>query len=286
MNTIVYGEEWAVKLQERLDELLVWKEICKVEITNSKVLHNPYGTDATVQSLTRGTAYTHQPVVQTDESVDINTGKILPQYIDRADLAQSTFERQMEMADTQGVLLNEALETAMLAEHAQWTNFGTADIGGGGTSASPITISISNIDDVIRGIKTKIRKAKGKSLAKRNGMFIVWSEDQFEILEAYCQANGFNTADGALKDGTSQGFKYMEVEHYSSNFLVSGHAFGGVKKVFHVGICRGTYGQIVIDQEPATADGAQSAVAVVSRLDFKFKAWAKTVPVLFDINYQ
>lgn len=280
MNTMVYAEEWAVKAQERLSENNKWKEICKVEYTDTRVLHNPYITDPTVQTLTRDTAYSHQAVVLTDDSVTINTGKILAQQIDRADLAQQTFVKQMELASNQAVLLNEAIETAMLAEHAQWTNFDNASIGG---AAGNIVVSESNIDDIIRGIKREIREANGEALMDRNGVFIVWRPADFEKLEAYAQAQGFSTADGALKDGTSQGFKYMGVEHYSSNKITAGHLFGGVKKVFHLGIVKSTYGQVVVDSEPATADGALSAIAVIMRVDFKFEAWVKITPVLFDI---
>jgi len=279
-NVIIYQEEWETKAQERLSEMNKWKEICKVDYTDTKVLHNPYVTDPTVQNGTRGSAYTHQDVVLTDETVDITTFKILPQLIDRADLAQSTFVSQMEMADRQAVLLNEAIETGMLAEHAQWTNFDNASIGG---AAGNITVSETNIDDIIRGMKREIREANGEDLMNRNGAFIVWRAADFEKLEAYVQAQGFSTADGALKDGTSQGFRYMGVEHYSSNKHASGHLFGGVKKAFHLGICRSTYGQVIVDNEPATAAGAVSGIAVVMRVDFKFKAWATVVPVLFDI---
>ncbi len=280
MNTIVYAEDWAVKLQERLAENNKWKEICKVEYTDTKVLHNPYSTDAAVQNGTRGTAYTHQAIVLNDETVDITTFKILPQLIDRADLAQQTYVKQMELADSQGVLLNEAIETAMLAEHAQWTNFDNASIGG---NAGNIDVSISNIDDIIRGIKREIREANGENLMNRNGAFIVWRPTDFEALEAYVMANGFVTADKGLKDGLPQGFVYMGVSHYSSNKITAGHLFAGVKGLFHLGICKSTYGQVVVDQEPATTDGAVSGIGVVSRVDFKFKAWAKTVPVLFDV---
>ena len=277
---LVYQEEWATKLQERLSENNKWKEICKVEYTDTKVLHNPYMADAAVQNGTRGSAYTHQAVSQTDETIDINTFKILPQLIDRADLAQSTYTNQMTLAERQGTLIDEAIETAMLAEHAQWTNFDNASIGG---SAGNITVSISNIDDIIRGIKREIREANGEDLMNRNGAFIVWRAADFELLEAYVQANGFSTADGALKNGTNQGFKYMGVEHYSSNKHTAGHLFAGVKDVFHLGICRSTYGQIVIDSEPATSGGAVSGIGVITRADFKFKAWAFAVPVLFDV---
>lgn len=280
MNTIVYAEDWAIKAQERLSENNKWKEICNVEYTDTKVLHNPYITDAAVQSGTRGSAYTHQAIVLTDETVDINTFKILPQLIDRADLAQQTYVKQMELADSQGVLLNEAIETAMYAEHAQFTNFDNASIGG---AAGNITVSEANIDDIIRGMKREIREANGENLMDRNGAFIVWRPADFEKLEAYAQAQGYNTSDGFLKNGTSQGFIYMGVAHFSSNKLTAGHLFGGVKKLFHLGICRSTYGQVVVDSEPATSGGAVSGIAVVMRVDFKFKAWFKTVPVLFDI---
>lgn len=255
-----------------------------MDYTDTKVLHNPYETDATVQTGTRGSAYTHQNITVTDESITIDTFKILPQLIDRADLAQQTYIKQMERADAQGVLLNEAIETGMMAEHAQWTNFG--DTGGGalGLASTAITVTAGNIDDIIRGIKREIRKANGEDMMNRKGIFIVWRPADFELLEAYVQANGFSTADGALRDGTNQGFKYMGVEHYSTNKFTAGHVFAGVKQTFNLGICKSTYGQVVIDSEPATSGGAVSGIAVISRVDYKFKAWTKTVTVLFDVN--
>ena len=279
-NTIIYAEEWAIKAQERLSENNKWKEVCNVEYTNDRVLHNPYVTDPTVQDGTRGSAYTHQDIILTDESVTISDFKILPQLIDRADLAQTRYAKQMDIADRQAVLLNERIETAMLAEHAQWTNFDNASIGG---AAGNITVSESNVDDIIRGMKREVNEANGGSLFEMNGAFIIWRAADFEKLEAYVQAQGFNTSDDALKNGIKQGFKYMDVEHYSSNKHASGHLFGGVKKVFHLGIVKETYGQVVVDQEPATGSGAVSGVGVVMRVDYKFKAWTKTAPVLFDI---
>lgn len=276
----IFQEEWAVKLQEKLDEPNKWKEICNVEYTDTKVLHNPYYTDPTVATGTRGSAYTHQTVDATDETVDINTFQIIPQLIDRADMAQSQYANQMIIAERQGVLLNEAIETAVFAAHAQYTNFDNASIGG---SAGNITVSETNVDDIIRGIKREIREADGEDLMMRNGVAIVWRPADFELLEAYVQANGFATADVALSNGTVAGFTYMGVEHFSSNKLASGHVFAGVKNVLHLGIVKATYGQIVIDEEPATSGGAVSGTGVVSRVDYAVKAWAETTPVLFDV---
>lgn len=283
-NTIIYPEDWAVKLQERLAEDNKWKRVCRVEYTNTKTLHNPYMADPTVQTGTRGSAYTHQDATQTDESIAIDTFKILPMLIDRADLAQSTYVNQMDLAKLQGDLLDESIETAMMAEHAQWTNLGDTGTGAFGLASTAITVGTNNIDDIIRGVKTAIRKANGESMMNRKGAFIIWRPEDFELLEAFEQANGYNTGDTALLAGTTQGHLYMGVRHFSTNKYTAGHLFAGVMGTFHLGICKSTYGQIVIDQEPATNSGAVSGIGIVSRVDFKFKAWNKVTPILFDIN--
>ena len=170
---IAYHEEFETKLQERLSAPTVWKEVCDVKYTDTRVLHNPYLTDAIVGSGTRGTGYTSTAAATTDDSITISGYKYCAQHIDRADLAQKTFSDWMEMADNMAVMLNEAIETAMLAEHAQFTNFDNASIGG---SAGNITVSVSNVDDIIRAMKTAIRTAGGGELMNRNGAFIVWRE--------------------------------------------------------------------------------------------------------------
>lgn len=278
---MIYAEEWAVKLQERLTEPTKFKEVCYVEYTNMKVLNNPYLTEATVQSGTRGSAYTMQDVTETNESITIDTFKILPQVIDRADLAQSTFLRQMDLADKQGILLNESIESAFYADYANLTTFDNTELGG---SAGNITVSATNIDDIIRAMKRKIRVAGGESKLEQNGAFIVWRPTDLEVLEAFMQANGFVTADKALSGdpvGASKGIQYMGVSHYSSNLLTAGHVIGGVKNCYHIGILQDTYGQIMVnDKDPLNVSG----VSIVSRVDFKGKAWTKVKPILFNIT--
>ncbi len=95
--------------------------------------------------------------------------------------------------------------------------------------------------------------------------------------------NGFTEADLALKNGTVEGFKYLGVTHLVSNLHAAGHVFAGVKNLFHLGILNDTYGQVIYDQEPATADGPLSGVGIVARIDWEFIAWKNIVPVLFDV---
>ena len=277
---IIYKEEFETKLQERLSENNKWKEVCKVTYTDANTLHNPYLTDATVSTGTRGTGYTSVAVATTDDTVVIDTYEYSAMHIDRADLAQKTFTDWMEIADNMAIKLNESIETAMLASHAQWTNFDNASIGG---AAGNITVSESNIDDIIAGIAREIREANGEAKMERDGAFIIWRPADFEKLQKYAAAQGFSTADGVLKNGIKQGFTYMGFEHYSSNKHAAGHLFAGVKKAFHVGIVKSTYGLMTEIMNPVVSGAQISGLGLESRVDYKFKAWNNVAPVLFDV---
>lgn len=281
---IIPSIAYEAKLQERLNAPMVWKEICNVKYTDIGILRNPYLTDATVSTGTRGAGYTSVASATTDDTVSITDYVYSAQHIDDADLAQKSFSDFMEIADNMGTMLNEKIETNMLLEHAQWTNLG--DVGGGvlGSGTTAITISLGNIKQIIANVKTQIRTAGGAELLARNGGFIQWREADYEKVEMLATSEGFNTADDALKNGIKQGFKYMGLEHYSTSKNVAGHVFAGVKKTFVVGIVKSTYGRMKTVVNPVVSGAQISGVGLESRVDLKFKAWTKMVPVLFDIN--
>ena len=272
--------EYETKLQERLGAPTVWKEVCLVKYTDSGIWRNPYMTDPATATGTRGTGYTSTAVATTDDTVSITDYSYSAEHIDRADLAQKTFSDWMEVADRMGVVLNELMETSMLLEHAQFTDFDNASIGG---AAGNITVQVSNIKKIITGVKREIRKAGGGDLLARNGGFIIWREADFELVELLASSEGFNTADDALKNGIKQGFKYLGMEHYSTSRNVTNHIFGGVKKALAVGICKSTYGKMTEVQNPVVSGAQISGVGLEVRIDRKFKSWAKMTPVLFDI---
>ena len=236
-----------------------------------------------MQAHVRGTPYTYQTFTITSEYVTINQSQTLAIPIDRADLAQLTFVKAMDLANLQAQLIDELLESDMLANYAMWTNFDAGTLATGTASGVAIDVDINNIFQIIGRMKTKISEANGDKLAGRNGYFIIWTPTQFEILEEFAAANGYNTADYALKNGIDAGFMYRGVLHLKSNKHNSNHVFGGVRKIFALGICESTYGDVQFVNEPATADGALSGIGVVSRVDWEFKAWANTMGLLFDI---
>jgi hypothetical protein len=282
--SIVPIESFEVKLQERLAAPRVWKEVCKVTYTDAGIMHNPYKTNASVGTGTRGTGYTSTAVATTDDTVTIDTYKYCAEHIDEADLAQKTFTDWMEIAADMATSLDAQMDTALMAVYTTATDFGTADIGAGGASTDQITVATSNIDDIITEMKTAIRTAGGGDMADENGMFIIWREADFAKVERLAASQGFSTADNVLGNGIKQGFRYLGVEHYSTSRNTANHIIGGVKQAIHVGVVKSTYGKVKTIVNPVVSGAQISGLGLESRIDYKFNLWNNMIPVVFDIN--
>ena len=281
-NTHTYETEFEDVLQDRLDHPTTFKEMCNIRINDKRVFSTSYmSTTPSVQTVTRGTGHSMQTFVETAETLTISTGRDLGLFVDWGDLAQSPWSKPVELFDRIGALLNEYIEGAVLGQHASWTNFDNASIGG---SAGNIAVSASNIDDIIRGIKREIREANGQSQMNRNGVGFVWRAADFEILEAFVQANGFATADEALKAGTVEGLHYLGADHYWSNEHTSGHVLAGVKKVQMLGILRGTFGRAhTIDFPAGDTNTYLSGQSFYSRVDIGHLAPTSLAGTVFDV---
>lgn len=282
-NTVTYETLYEDVLQDRLDQPTTWKEMCDVTITDTKVISSSYmSTTPSVQTVTRGTGHSMQTFAETAETLDIATGRDLGLFVDWADLAQSNWTKPAELFNRIGALLNEYIESAVLAQHASWTDFDNSSIGG---AAGNIAVSAANIDDIIRGIKRQIRVGNGQSQMNTNGVGIVWRAADFEILEAFVQANGFTTADQALKEGTVEGLRYLGVDHYWSNGHTAGHVFAGVKKIQRLGILRGTYGRAhTIDFPAGDTNTYLSGRSFYARVDIGHLTPTGLKPLVFDVN--
>ena len=275
----VFEEDWADALQEQLDEPTKWKDFATVIFTDKYTINNPYSGDPSASTLERDTPFTLATVTQANESITVSNSRIIAQQIDRAVLAQSTYASQMAWARRQGVILDETIEAFIYSDNAEYTDFTNTAIGG---SAGSITVSASNVDDICRAMLRDIRQAAGQGLLKRNGVFIVWFPGDFEYLEAFIMANGFATADSYLKNaaGAVEGIRYMGIDHYTSNLLISGRFVGGIKKAIHVYLLNSTYGKVKVTDGEA---GLRSSVIVNTRVDFDSTVWNNMSTVVFDM---
>lgn len=280
-NAGVYREDMEVKLQEYLDGPKAWSEFCDVIFSDVKIFNIPYmSTEFSTQTGTRGTAYGFSDFTLTNETLDIATKKLAPVFVDRADAAQSPYANLVEIGVRQAGKLSDDVETAVLADHANWTDVG--DQAGVPTKSDTdqITVSSTNIDDIVRKVRQFVIEGNGVDLMNRNGLAFVWRPADFEALEAFAQANGFNLADAALTNGISQGYFLMGAYHYVSNSHAANHVLAGVRNVLKVGILRTTWGQVVETQDP----NLQSGFGYIARADYGVKTPTGLNALLFDIN--
>lgn len=285
-NTITYETLFEDVLQDRLDQPTTWKETCDVMITDTRVISTSYmSTTPSVQTVTRGTGHSMQTFAETAETLTISTGRDLGLFVDWADLAQSPWTKPAELFDRIGALLNEFIESDVLGQHAQWTDFGQETLDTGASGTTQITVSAANIDDIIRAVKREIREANGQMFMNSNGVFFVWRPADFELLEAFVQANGFQTADRALVEGTVEGLHYLGCDHYWSNGHTANHLFAGVKRIQRLGILRGTYGRAhTIDFPAGDTNTYLSGRSFYSRVDIGHLTPTEHTGLVFDIN--
>lgn len=285
-NTGVHKEDWAVALQKRLNKPANWEEVADVVYSDNYIVNNPYmSTEFSAQTGTRGTAYGFSDFALTNDALTISTKRLVPVFIDRADLAQISYLTQMEISTRQAALLKDVIETAMLADHAAWTNVGdTAGVITSGV-ATTITVSSTNIDDIVRGVRRIAIVANGLDLMNEKGLFFIWRPADLEKLEQFAQANGFNLADMALEKGIpAKGFYYLGAYHYVSNSHTANHVFAGIRKIFKIGILRTTWGQIVVTQDPPDGNGPRSGEGIIARADYGVLSPAGLTTVLYDVN--
>ena len=288
-NSGTYEQVWATKLQERLTGPVNWKEICEVIYSDTQVLNLPYmSTEYSLQSGTRGSAYSHSDFALTNDSLTINNQDIVSVFQDRADLAQSNLANAAEHGARQGDLINERVEDLFLAQYTGMTDFGDDGAGGFGLASAQITVSVANIDNITRAIKRVIIKAKGSKLARRYGIFIVWRPEDFEKLEENMASQGYTFADQALRDGIMDadgiGKYAFGVYHYVSESHTANHVVAGVRKIQQLGLLNSTWGKIFYNPNAVNADGPLSGVSWEARLDYGWNPKAGLTAILLDVN--
>lgn len=295
-NTIILQEVWENKLAQRLDKPQNWKETCDVVYTDTKTTVLPYiaaANEPAVSTLLTSVADRSDltkvlppiSVTMATETLDIITMNYDGVYIDYADQAQSKYATVANMADLLGKKIGERVESLVLAQAANQTNFG--DTGGGvlGLSANQITVSATNVDDIWRGIIEQIFTANGFDLYKQNGGFIEWRPADWTFVVQYMQNNGFSMADRALDKGGQIGVDYSGIYHYVSTLHTANHLFAGVRKIMKLGLLRSTYGKVMDVQHPASSTaGFLSGTMVYSRLDYGFKTQTNVAGLVFDVN--
>lgn len=284
-NTITYNKnDYVQKMRARLNAPSSWKDVCNVIVSDNRTIVKGYLSDeGALQTGTRGSAYGYDTFTIAQDTLTISTKKIIPLFVDEADRYQQSYADKMTIADRQGKLVSENLETYMLSQHGLFTDFGLTDLANtGDDDSSAITVGAANIDDLVRAMKRKIYANNGVDMAVEKGLFTIWRPQDFMLLEAFAQANGYVSADNTLKSGipAEKAFYYMGMSHYLSNSHTSAHLFSGVKGIFEIGILRGTYGKAKFIEDPT----GYSGLGIVTRSDYGCDVPDGYTELVLDVN--
>lgn len=295
-NTYIYQAAWENKLAQRLDKPTNWKEICDVVYTDTQATNFPListANEPAVATLTNTAAgrsllsnvIPFVSVTETNETLSIVTAEIDSVYMDYADQAQSNYAKWAGMGDLLGKKINERLEAIVLGNSTAWTDFGDTGAGVLGLGATAITVTPTNVDDIIRGVIEQIYTANGFDLYNQNGGFIVWRPADWTNVVAFMQANGFVVSDQALKNGGTIGIDYMGINHYVSTSHTTGHVMAGVRKTQKLGLLKSTFGKTFVAEMPASSTaGSLSGTQIHTRVDYGMLVPTNLKPVLFDVN--
>ena len=274
-NTVTYNKhDYVTRLRQRLNRPTNWMEVARVKYSDVRtIVESVISTEPSVVTGTRGTSYTHEAFALIADTLTISNYRNIPMFIDEADRYQQSYFDQMAMGDFQAKKINEYIEAQFLAQHTSGVNFGAGDLANTSSGdETQITVSATNIDDLIRAIKRKIYGQNGIEAAMERGFYSIWRPSDWEFLEGFWQANGFSNADDALKNGVApnKGVYYLGMWHYLSNDHTANHLFAGVRKSADIGILRSTYGRVKFLEDPSNGSGPMSGLGVVSRVDYGF----------------
>lgn len=296
VNTVIYQAIWENKLAQRLDKPQNWKEVCDVVYTDTQTYNFPLVATtgepavATLTNTAAGRSLLSNvipfiDVTETNQTLSIVTAEIDSVYLDYADQAQSNYAKMAEMGTLLGKKIGERAEAIVLGNHASWTNFGDVGAGVLGLASTAFTVTANNVDDVIRGVIREIQNANGFSLYNENGGFVIWRPADWEFVTQFMQANGFNMADQALKNGAKIGVDFLGVNHYVSTGHSAGHIMAGVRGVQKFGILKSTYGRTYVNEMPASSTaGSLSGTQIHTRLDYGLLVPTNLLPTIFDVN--
>lgn len=142
---------WSKRMQVTYLKKAVYKNIVSEEerstLTRGTVVHRPYRSAMTVNTLGSEGSYTRQDITDTDETLTINQEKEVSFYIRDIDKMQSNYDTVNEYADEAGTRLSLKIDGDVLGEYDQAASI-VDESKFGGTSGNGVQMTTSNIQQI------------------------------------------------------------------------------------------------------------------------------------------
>jgi len=206
--TALNKEVWSDEMQLVREKMTVAMELANMELraklSDGDKAHKPYRSNLYAVNYTKATSLTAQDVSATDEYLDVDQIKAVPIYLDDIDAIQNSYASRSAFARDMQEDLSRQMDAKFLAEVANATSdVDDGDVGG--SSGSPITVSVSNVSQVFTSASRKLNQLN----VKQDGRFAVITPGMLEQIQLYLAGKdtAFGDQVGANgKVGTRFGF--------------------------------------------------------------------------------
>lgn len=207
-------EYWSKRMQVIRFKIPVYMKIASMEerslLKDGDTVHRPYRSRLVTQNYTRGTDVSIQDVSATDETLVVNTAKIVPFYVDDLDRIQNKWDTANKFADDAGTELELTIDADVLGEVVN-ADYTVDDGDVGGTAGTAITLTTSNVLRVFAAAAKKLNRGN-ITMADR---FAVISPTTHQLLVEYLAGKDTNVADRVGENGYVGRFQGFEL--YLSN---------------------------------------------------------------------
>lgn len=199
---------------------VVYKAIASSEeqatLKDGQIVDRPYRSDLVVENYTKGTAATAQDLTATSDQLTVNKFKTILMYVDDVDKVQNKWDAAKKWAEEAAVRLGVTMDAEFLYEVVNANN--TIDDGDlGGTSGQPLTVTTSNMSNLIGKINRKLDIQNVDMERKRR--FWVLSPQLMDILWQYISGKESLLGDKTGEFGSLG--RYGGLELYMSNNLTA-----------------------------------------------------------------
>ena len=159
-NTTVFETKMSDRMQVTRYHVPVYMAQASFEerakLTKGQSVTRPTVATMTEEDYTRGTDITFQDTTETNETLTVQTAKVVPFYVDDLDAFQSNFKLMNEHSDRAVRKLEQVIDADYLGEVANATS--TVDASDfGGVAGAGITIDSTNVIQIFAAAKRKLK---------------------------------------------------------------------------------------------------------------------------------
>jgi len=235
--TTMQQELWAAEIDEQLTTMTVAGQVCDTSVVpmeGGDKWHIILASDVSTFSVDDSTDITYSDTTDTEATVTKNFDKGFALAIYDTNKMQTRYAFQDIYARNGAYQLASDLDTAVLGDHASWTNFDN-----GGTDWQFTQTTCANLPAFFAKLKNTMRTAK---VDNRGMPYVVGPEGLGEAIETYTGGRATDFGDQVILNGQARAFTYLGFRVFiSSNCTTVSTTTHGMAGIMGYGQALGKY---------------------------------------------